>query len=183
MHFSSIIAVAGLASVVSSHGVITKPIPRVVNNASIAACGTAVTKKITADVTDHVEGLPEAAAKDAGYSAAKCNLWLCRGLQLDSTSNVETYYPGQVVPIQVNLRIKHAGTANVSIVDTKSNTISGTPLLYWSDYANEKLPTLPANNSAFSVTIPTGLEDKCSTAGACVSCTFYVAVAYIDPAF
>ena len=74
MHLSAITAVLGLSSTVFAHGVINKPLPRVVNAASTAACGTAVTKKITADVTDHVEGLPEAAAKDSGYHAAKCNL-------------------------------------------------------------------------------------------------------------
>ncbi|KAH8595743.1 hypothetical protein B0O99DRAFT_661628 [Bisporella sp. PMI_857] len=132
-------------------------------------CGTAVTKKIAADVTDHVEGLPEAAAKDSGYHAALCNLWLCRGLQYDpASSSVQTYSPGQVVPIKINIRIKHAGTANVSVVDTKTNSIIGSQLLYWSDYANEKLPSLPANNSAFSVTIPNNLEGKCTTAGDCV---------------
>lgn len=56
----------------------------------------------------------------------------------------------------------------MSIVDTKSNKIVGTPLLYWSDYANEKLTSMPANNTKFSVVIP-DLGDKCTTAGACVS--------------
>lgn len=74
-----------------------------------------------------------------------------------------------MIPIEVYIRIKHAGTANVSIVDTKSNTIVGSQLLYWSDYANEKLPALPANNSAFSVTLPTDFGGKCATAGECVS--------------
>jgi len=74
MYLPAVIAAIGLSSSVLAHGVITKPLPRTVNTASTAACGTAVTKKITADVTDHVEGLPEAAAKDTGYSAANCNL-------------------------------------------------------------------------------------------------------------
>jgi len=74
MYLPTLTAVLSLSSAVFAHGVITKPLPRVVNSASTAACGTAVTKKITADVTDHVEGLPEAAAKDTGYNAAKCNL-------------------------------------------------------------------------------------------------------------
>jgi hypothetical protein len=170
MHFSSVVALASLASIVSSHGLITSPYPRAVGAASLANCGTGVTQQIKADNTSHVEGLPEAAAVDKNYKAALCNLWLCKGLQLaDNTANVQTYTPGQVVPITVSLRIKHAGTANVSVVDTKTNKIIGAPLLYWDKYADEKLPALPANNTKFSVTIPTSLGSQCAAAGACVS--------------
>jgi len=100
------------------------------------------------------------------------DLQLSSSYQINTEQNltfIRSYSPGQVVPMEVNIRIKHAGTANVSIVDTKSNTIVGTQLLYWSDYANEKLPTLPANNSAFSVTLPMDFGGKCATAGECVS--------------
>lgn len=74
MHLPIVTAVLGLSSSVIAHGVITKPVPRVANAAGTAACGTAVAKKWTADVTDHVEGLPEVAAADTGYNAAACNL-------------------------------------------------------------------------------------------------------------
>jgi hypothetical protein len=117
-----------------------------------------------------VEGLPEAAKKDSTYKPDdECNLWLCRGLQhADNTANVETYKAGQTVHFEVNIRIRHAGTANVSVVDTKSNKVVQ-QLLYWDNYADEKLATLPANNTAFDVTIPSDLGGACATTGSCVS--------------
>ncbi|KFY40801.1 hypothetical protein V495_05251 [Pseudogymnoascus sp. VKM F-4514 (FW-929)] len=171
MHYLSLATIVGVASTASAHGVITSPTPRIAGNASLAACGTAVQLLNTQDVTTHVEGLPEVAAVDSTYHPDECNLWLCKGLQLDEEASgpVQTYSPGEVVPIDVNLRILHDGTANVSIVDTASNTIVGSQLLYWDDYANEKLPSVPENNTHFSITIPDDIEEgKCTTAGECV---------------
>jgi hypothetical protein len=177
MQYLSLITLAGIATTVSAHGVITSPTPRIAGAASLAACGSAVTDLIVADVTSHIEGLPEAAATDSDYHADECNLWLCKGLQLDTDASgpVRTYSPGQVVPIEVFLRVLHTGTANVSIVDTASNTIVGSELLYWDDYADQTLPSVPANNTDFSVTIPSDIEEgKCTTAGECVSETIYM---------
>jgi hypothetical protein len=169
MHFSSLISTAALASTALSHGIITKPFPRAIGAASLAACGPTVQANIKSDNTSHVEGLPEAAAKDSAYKASACNLWLCRGLQgADNLANVQNYTVGQKVPIEVNIRIKHYGTANVSVVDTKSNTVVGKSLLSWTDYADERLTALPANNTKFEVVIP-DLGGKCVAAGDCVS--------------
>lgn len=176
MQYLSLATIVGIASTASAHGVITSPTPRIAGEASLAACGTAVQLLNTQDVTTHVEGLPEVAAVDETYHPDECNLWLCKGLQLDEAAGgvVQTYSPGEVVPIEVNLRILHAGTANVSIVDTASNTIVGSQLLYWDDYANEKLPSVPENNTHFSVTIPDDIDaGKCTTAGECVSETIH----------
>ena len=116
-----------------------------------------------------MEGLPEAAKTDSTYKGDECNLWLCRSLQFaDNTANVETYTPGQSVHIDVKITIKHYGTANVSVVDTKSNKIVK-QLLYLDKYADDKLTTLPANNTAFDVTIPSDLGAACATAGNRVS--------------
>lgn len=79
---------------------------------------------------------------------------------------------GQKVPIEIYLRIKHHGTANVSVVDTKTNTVVGKSLLSWTNYADERLATLPANNTKFDVVIP-DLGDKCTAAGECVSLSSY----------
>lgn len=170
MRFSYVILeVVGLAACVQGHGLITSPYPRAVGPASIKACGSAVTDQIVADNTSHVEGLPEASETDPAYNPKECNLWLCKGLQYaDNTDNVLSLSPGEVLPIDVWIRIPHAGYANVSVVDTKTDQIIGDQLLYWDDYADEKLATLPANNSAFSVTIPRSLEGKCLAAGECV---------------
>lgn len=130
---------------------------------------------------------------DKKYNATACNLWLCRGLQLENAANasVISWMPGQKVHIDVKITIKHhvsltilsdqillfhrvfvltrhQGTANVSIVSTKTNKIIGDQLLYWNSYADERLATMPANNTAFDVVIPTTLGNQCATAGDCV---------------
>ncbi|KAK5629767.1 hypothetical protein RRF57_005482 [Xylaria bambusicola] len=172
---SPLLSVTAFAALVHGHGYISSPPMRMPGNATTAACGRSVVADIVRDKTSHVEGLPELAAKDAGYKAAQCNLWLCRGVQFgDNAANVQAYAPGQTVEIKVALTIPHAGSANVSIVDTKTNTIVGRPLLSWpSGYADERQfygKTLPANQTDFNVTIPTTLGGKCATAGECVSC-------------
>jgi hypothetical protein len=40
-------------------------------------------------------------------------------------------------------------------------------------YANDKLTTLPANNTAIDVTIPTDLGSACAVAGDCVSISLF----------
>ncbi|OTA66810.1 hypothetical protein K449DRAFT_325848 [Hypoxylon sp. EC38] len=168
-----LVSLAVFAATVSAHGLISKPTPRGPGDASVAACGASVVNNIKGDKTSHVEGLPELAAADSGYHGELCNLWLCRGLQYaDNAANVQKYAPGQTVNIQVQLSIPHAGSANVSIVDTKTNTIIGKPLLSWpSGYADERqfyAHQTPANQTNFNVTIPEDLGSQCSEAGACV---------------
>lgn len=54
--------------------------------------------------------------------------------------NVQSWTVGQKVPIEVWLRIKHVGSANVSIVDTKTNSYvkGGEGLVVWGKgYADE----------------------------------------------
>ena len=173
MYFSlaSAVVAATLTTTAYAHGIITTPVPRAPGAASLAACGKAVIGLIKADNTSHVEGLPEAALTDSTYNAKACNLWLCKGLQYEGDrSLVQKYKPGQKVPVHVYLRIPHAGTANVSIVETSTNTILGEQLLYWDNYANQSLPAIPANNSDFSVTIPGNIgRGKCASPGDCVS--------------
>ncbi|KAF2464277.1 uncharacterized protein BDR25DRAFT_296911 [Lindgomyces ingoldianus] len=169
MHFS--IPLLALVPTVLGHGLIQTPPSRPVGSAIMSACGNGVVAQIKADNTSHVEGLPEAAAKDKAYQAAKCNLWLCKGLQFaDNANNTQTWTAGQVVPIKVWVRIPHEGSANVSIVDTKSNKIIGDMLKVWSKgYAPGNTEAgVPKDQKEFSVTIPTGLEEKCATAGDCV---------------
>ncbi|KAI6523154.1 hypothetical protein MCOR10_005370 [Pyricularia oryzae] len=52
--------------------------------------------------------------------------------------------------------------------DTKSNKAIGQPLIFFDSYADEKLPKLPANNTAFSVTMPKLKANQCTTGGECV---------------
>ena len=53
------------------------------------------------------------------------------------------------------------------IVNIATNAVIGEYSLYYSDVA-DNAKTIPANDTAFSITIPSGLGDTCSTAGACV---------------
>ncbi|KAF2791601.1 hypothetical protein K505DRAFT_248564 [Melanomma pulvis-pyrius CBS 109.77] len=171
MHFT-VAALLALVPSVLGHGLIQSPPSRPVGSAIVANCGNGVVTQIKQDNTSHVEGLPEAAAKDKAYQAAKCNLWLCKGLQFadNPAANVQSWTAGQVVPLKVWVRIPHEGSANVSIVDTKSNTVVGDMLKVWAKgYApGSRESDVPADQKEFSVTIPTGLETKCAVAGDCV---------------
>lgn len=169
---TSLLSLGGLVALVAAHGYVDFPPARQAGSASVAACGKSVTDDIKRDNTSHVEGLPELAAKDSGYHATECNLWLCRGLQFaDNKANVQKYKAGESVEIKVKLTIPHDGSANMSIIDTATNKMIGDMLEYWpTGYANERAyygKTLPVNNTDFSVTLP-DVSKQCSTAGACV---------------
>lgn len=98
------------------------------------------------------------------------NLGLCRGAQFEDNANqVQQFAPGQVVDMEAIIPIPHAGPMNTSIVDTATNTAVGAPLISFDVYADESLARLPANNTAFSVTMPTDLAaGQCAVAGECV---------------
>jgi hypothetical protein len=171
----TIAALLTIVPAVLGHGLIQSPPARPIGPALTANCGPKVEQDIRLDNTSHVESRPELAAKDPKYNAAKCNLWLCTGLQFaDNANNTQIWHAGQVVPIKVWIRIPHEGSANVSIVDTKTNTVVGDMLKVWSSgYApGKKESDVPQDQKEFSVTVPEGLETKCATAGDCVSCVF-----------
>jgi hypothetical protein len=91
--------------------------------------------------------------------------------------NVQTFTAGQVIPMKAVLPIPHEGPMNVSIVDTKTNTVMGPPLIQFDSYADENLAQLPANNTAFSVKVPAMPAGMCAQAGACVMQWFWVGTA------
>ncbi|CAA9957147.1 Chitin-binding domain protein [Pyrenophora teres f. maculata] len=172
MHFTTTSLLALAVPTVLGHGLITSPPSRPVGPAIIENCGPKVEQDIRLDNTSHVEGLPELAAKDPAYNATSCNLFLCKGLQFaDNPSNhTQMWTAGQVVPIKVWIRVPHEGSANVSIVDTKTNTIVGEMLKVWeSGYApGSKESDVPVDQKEFTVTVPEGLEERCKCAGDCV---------------
>ncbi|KAF1945605.1 hypothetical protein EJ02DRAFT_368916 [Clathrospora elynae] len=172
MHFSTAFLLTLLPPTILGHGLILLPPSRPVGPALVANCGPKVAQDIRLDNTSHIESRPELAAKDPAYKAAKCNLWLCTGLQFadNPANNTQMWTAGQVVPIKVWIRIPHEGSANVSIVDTKSNEILGDMLKVWEKgYApGTKESDTPLDQKEFSVTVPAGLEEKCATAGDCV---------------
>ncbi|KAB5567020.1 hypothetical protein GE09DRAFT_754851 [Coniochaeta sp. 2T2.1] len=165
----SLASLPGLAALVSSHGLVQKPAARQPGDATGAACGKTMQNFYQIDNTSYPEALLRAnpgGLKD-GYDAKKCNLFLCKGYQFaDNAARVQAYKPGDVVDMEVWIRIPHKGYANVSVVDTASNTVVGSPLLVWKDnYAATANP--PKDQTKFSVTVPE-LGGKCTTAGACV---------------
>ncbi|KAK4462869.1 hypothetical protein QBC42DRAFT_325811 [Cladorrhinum samala] len=169
MHLSTFLpAVLGaLVSVTSAHGVVRKPAyTRQPGAATAAACGQNLVTFYKQDETSYPEAFLRSYPRPT--DAQKCNLWLCKGYQFaDNAANVQSYKAGDVIDLEVFIRIPHKGYANVSVVDTTTNKVVGTPLISWADnYAASLNP--PANQVKFSVKVPTGLEEKCATAGTCV---------------
>jgi len=168
---------------VSAHGFLTSPTPRNVGNAYKDACGQQVFNNQQSDSYGNIQGILQVARNQNDFTAAKCNVWLCKGYMFadNAAANVQKFTPGQVVPFKFDLRAPHAGVANVSIVDTATNKIIGSPLLSYSDFANNARPT-EANQLSFSITIPQNLGSKCAVAGACVIQHFWDA-ASIDQTY
>ncbi|KAK3387920.1 hypothetical protein B0H63DRAFT_500918 [Podospora didyma] len=168
MQFSlaTLLSLAGLAA---SHGLVQKPATRQPGDATAAACGKTLVKFYKADNTSYPEALARENPKGLtdGYDPKKCNQYLCKGFQFaDNKAGVQSYKAGDVVNLEVYIRIPHKGYANVSVVDTASNTIVGTPLISWADnYASSNKP--PADQTKFSIKVPE-LGGKCTEAGACV---------------
>ncbi|TDZ26712.1 hypothetical protein Cob_v001311 [Colletotrichum orbiculare MAFF 240422] len=163
---SKIVSVLSFVAAVSAHGKVTSPTPRPAGDAFKEACGTTLWNTEQSDPFGNIQGL----AQQAGSSldASKCDLSLCKGYKFaDNAANVQSYTPGQTVDFKVEIRAPHTGVANVSVVDTTSNSIIGAPLISFENYASTKTG-VAANNSAFSVTLPDTLPANCGTAGNCV---------------
>ncbi|KAG8684562.1 hypothetical protein FRC11_011916 [Ceratobasidium sp. 423] len=163
--FAGLLALAALASSVVAHGIVTQPPTRTLGSAMIAACGEGAVSAQKSNVKGPIES--QIAKIDANYKPALCNLFLCRGQQFaDNTDKVQTYTPGQVVNIVLDIENHHpVGYANVSVINTATNTIVGTPLIAWDPYFTGY--PYPKDQENFNVTIPE-LNGKCKTAGECV---------------
>ncbi|THY26003.1 hypothetical protein D6D01_04659 [Aureobasidium pullulans] len=162
------LAIAGMAATVRGHGFLTSPKARMPGTAFQAACGQQVYYNQAGDNYGNVQGELQVAKTQTDYKAAECDIWLCKGFKYEDNKDlVQTYTAGQKVPIKFEVRAPHTGTANVSIVDTATNTIIGTPLISWDVYASTA-SGIPADQTSFDITIPEDLGSKCSTAGACV---------------
>ncbi|ORY18348.1 chitin binding domain-domain-containing protein [Clohesyomyces aquaticus] len=158
----------GLISTVSGHGFVTSPKARMPGTAMGKACGAQVLSNQASDNYGNIQGEIQIASNQADYDAAACDIWLCKGYKLaDNTANVQTYTAGQVVPMTVNIRAPHTGTANISIIKTSDHSIIGKPLISWNVYASNAA-TIPSDQKNFDITIPSDLGSQCSTAGDCV---------------
>ncbi|OOF89991.1 hypothetical protein ASPCADRAFT_179954 [Aspergillus carbonarius ITEM 5010] len=164
----SVLALAGLISLAQGHGFVTSPQARMPGSAMEAACGTQVYNNQEADNYGNVQGELQIASGQSDYDASACDIWLCKGYKYaDNKDNVYSYTAGETVDFVVDIRAPHTGTANVSVVETSTNTVIGSPLIYWSVYASTATG-VTKNETNFSVTIPEDLGDKCTEGGACV---------------
>ncbi|EHK97285.1 hypothetical protein M7I_6915 [Glarea lozoyensis 74030] len=160
MQYSSFIlaAASGLITSVTAHGAISSPTPRVAGPAMAAACGQQVFNNQASDSFGNIQGELQVASSQSDYDEAACNIWQCKGYKFEdnAAANIQSWTAGQVVDFKFDVRAPHTGTANVSIVETATNSI-----------IDNARPT-SANDTAFSITVPAGLESTCGTAGACV---------------
>ncbi|KAJ5917288.1 chitin binding protein [Penicillium verhagenii] len=165
--FTPLAALAGLIPLVHGHGFVTSPTPRYPGSAFEAACGQQAYDMETADIYGNVQTMLQVADTQSDYNAAECDAWLCKGFKYADNNVTYSYTAGETVDFEVTIQAPHTGVANVSVVDTSSNTVIGTPLISWSVYASVSTG-VAANNTQFSVTIPDDLGDQCTTGGTCV---------------
>ncbi|OQE46480.1 hypothetical protein PENCOP_c001G07033 [Penicillium coprophilum] len=167
-HFAPALAFASIISLVNGHGFVSSPKARQPGTAMEAACGKQVVSNQGSDKYGNIQGELQVASSQDDYEAAACDIWICKGYKFaDNKDNVYSYKAGQKVDFTVDIRAPHTGVANVSVVDTSSNTVIGAPLISWSVYASVATG-VKANETSFSVTMPDDLEDQCVTAGDCV---------------
>ncbi|CZR51345.1 related to chitin binding protein [Phialocephala subalpina] len=163
---SNILTLA-FATLSAGHGIVTKPTARSAGDAMKAVCGQQVTNNLQSNEYGDIEQLSQIGASQKDFDPTACDVSLCKGQQFnDNVANVQTFTPGQVVPITVDIQAKHTGIANVSVVDTATNKMISDALIYFPVYASTSTD-LPKNNTQFDITMP-DVSGQCGTAGNCV---------------
>jgi predicted carbohydrate-binding protein with CBM5 and CBM33 domain len=159
-------ALAAIVPLVAGHGYIVTPSGRVAGDAMAQACGQQIATNQESDQYGNIQGEMQLISTD--FDAAACNLWQCKGMQFSDnpTANIQSYTAGEVVAMTYDIRAPHTGYANVSVVDTASNSVIGEPLISWDVFASTGTG-ITADELNFSVTIP-DLGGKCTTPGECV---------------
>ncbi|GIK04721.1 hypothetical protein Aspvir_008815 [Aspergillus viridinutans] len=164
----TLVALAGLVSIVHGHGFVTSPKARMPGPAMKAACGNQVEINQQSDNYGNIQGELQVAKSQSDYNAEECDIWLCKGYKFaDNKDNVYSYTAGQTVDFVVDIRAPHTGVANVSIVETARNIVIGNTLKSWTDYASTATG-VTKDETNFSITIPDNLGSQCAQAGACV---------------
>ncbi|KFX99248.1 hypothetical protein V490_01876 [Pseudogymnoascus sp. VKM F-3557] len=161
------------AAGVWGHARIDSPVPRLTGSAHVSACGSAVATKLESDNTGPIEN--SVPYIDANY---KCNIYLCRGYQYeDNTSRVMALNADDNIPFHINLVAGHKpGYANASVVDTSTNKVVAA-LKTWDHWPDVTDGSTYDQKTNFNVTIPSGLESTCGTAGKCVIQWYWYAIA------
>ncbi|KFY25020.1 hypothetical protein V491_01927 [Pseudogymnoascus sp. VKM F-3775] len=158
---------------VLGHARIDSPTPRLTGSAHTSTCGSAVVKKLESDNTGPIEN--SVPYIDSDYN---CDIYLCRGYQFeDNTSNVLELAVDEVIPFHINLVAGHKpGYANASVVDTSTNEVV-VALKTWDHWPDVTDGSTYDEKTNFNVTIPSGLESACGTAGKCVIQWYWYAIA------
>ncbi len=164
---TALVSLTAMVAHTSAHGLVSKPATRLPGDATAAVCGKPMVAFYKADETSYPEALKRQSGWDSGLKPAQCNLYLCKGFQFeDNKDNVQKYKPGDVIDLEVKIRIPHKGYANVSVVDLAANAVIGEPLKKWADnYAATSSP--PKDQTQFSIKLP-DFAGKCTVPGQCV---------------
>ncbi|KAK4495770.1 hypothetical protein PRZ48_013038 [Zasmidium cellare] len=161
-------ALSTLLTLASAHGYFQSPIARHPGDTYKSTCGEQAYNNLNSDINNNIQGLSQLASTQSDYNAAECNLWMCKGLPYaDNTANVHEYTPGQEIDMYFQIVAPHDGYANVSVVDTASNSVISANLTSWEKYALTIEP-MRAEWQNFTVKMPEDLGGKCAEGGACV---------------
>ncbi|EME77300.1 uncharacterized protein MYCFIDRAFT_83246 [Pseudocercospora fijiensis CIRAD86] len=145
--FAVVSALVGLAA---AHGYYQTPAPRKPGEAYSAACGEQAYNMMNSDINGNIQALESL------------------GMEYDeNTATVHSFSAGEEIPMYFQIVAPHTGYANVSVVDTATNSILAANLTSWDEYASTSVP-LKAEWQNFTVTMPDTLGGKCATAGECV---------------
>lgn len=166
--YKQVTAAALFVAGVSAHGKILSPTPRPLGDAMKSACGAQVWNQMSSDPDGNIQTMAQVGSSQSDFDAASCHLWQCRGYQFDdaTSSSIQSFTAGQSVDFSVQIAAPHTGVANVSVINLAENSVIGSALASWSEYASTA-SGVTANETSFSVTIPDDLPSTCSTAGGC----------------
>ncbi len=160
----SAVAFASFVSSVAAHGYVTSPQPRLPGPGLAAACGQQVFNNQNSDHFGNIQG----SIQNMQGPEPNCKIWQCKGIPFSDHAQVYSYTAGQVIPMTVDIHAPHSGTANVSIVKTSTDSVIGTALKSWDQYALTSEPMSEHPDwTSFSVTMP-DVSSECGTPGDCV---------------
>lgn len=152
--------IAVLTSIIclaASHGMVTSPPARQVGEAF---------NNQKADPFGNQQQFEQLAGSQKDFNATSCAFFMCKGYQLeDNTANVQTFTAGQTVQMKVEIRAPHTGDANVSVIDLRTNTVIGQPMIEFENYASTS-SGVAKNNTDFEVTMP-DVATQCGDVGFC----------------
>jgi hypothetical protein len=162
--YSAVVALASFVSAVAAHGFITEPSPRMPGDGLKANCGDQVFNTQSSDRYGNVQG----SIQNLQGSHPDCKIWQCKGVPFADAGDIHDFSAGQKIPMKVEIRAPHDGVANVSIVKVSSDTVIGSPLISWDEYALTSSPLDKHPDwTSFDITMP-DVSTECAKAGDCV---------------